>query len=623
MITRLKFLKASTALALQPLLAQSSGDPPLVPRPKRFRALGGSSRRRTDVVIRTVMGDPGALAESPEAYRLVVDQGGVTLTSRSEDGFAMGRRTWAQLAAAGPVPHCEIVDWPDATLRCAHLCYHLVRESLAYNCPNFEALLEQIDQLAALKYNSVLIELESMFPYRKHRAVSCKIAFTPQQMRTIGERLAAWRMQIIPMVQCLGHAYNVLIHDEYAEYREVPGTYQQYCPTHPKIGDLYMQFVDEYLDIFPGIRQWHIGGDESRQLGQCARCTAKVEKQGKSKLYVDHVAEIARRVHERGLTPLLWSDMLESHPEATADVPGYVKIVYWNYDLPKWPRPYAAEAFRKRGFPVVGSPGVRFGSAGTELSVYYPGALRGIETLVPRMHAEGHKEFIVTNWMKGSPHENTHYGFAYAADLCWNASGSRADFQKRYAGLAFLLPDGLIGEVYDMLSLPLPYAEPVQDHMPDRLNRFDLSGLRFPAKWKAYTKPEREPEVIGQLEAGLAAGKKAGALLDRLSPQATGGKRQLDLLRLSAQCIQAKARLALALHAGRKLESGVKDRPAIDSWRSGQPQILAAWREAKRKHRDMLMTTGFAPSIEFLSELMFEPAEAEFLESMIHRLSAS
>ncbi|MEO7648983.1 MAG: hypothetical protein ABIZ80_00815, partial [Bryobacteraceae bacterium] len=331
---------------------------------------------------------------------------------------------------------------------------------------------------------------------------------------------------------------------------------------------------------------------------------------------MDHISEIARRLHERGLTPLMWSDMLEHHPEAASEIPRYVKIVYWNYDPPTWPRPFAAGRFRQRGFSVIGSPGVRFGSVGTELSIYYPEALRGIESLIPKMKADGFDEFIVTNWMKGSPHENAHYGFAYAGDLAWNASASRPDFQRRYAGVTFGLPDGEISTVYDLLSIKLPYAEPVQHHMPDRLNRFDLSGLRFPAKWEAYTKADREPEIVRQLQAGLAAAMKAMALLDRLAIRAAAGKRQLELLRLSAQCIQAKASLALALHSGRKLERGAQDRREIDAWRARQPAILANWREAKRKHRETLLVSGFPPSIEFLNELMFEPAEAEFLEEL-------
>lgn len=617
-MTRSEFLKAAAAA-----LVQTRTEPPLVPRPKRYRAMKGVTRlagKPADAAAG--IGDPGAPGNSPEAYRLLIERDRISLTGRSEAALAMGRRTLAQLAVSGPIPCCEIVDWPDAAVRSAHLCYHLIRESLAYNCPNYEALLTHIDELAALKYNGVLLELESMFPYRRHPDVTCKIAFTRQQIRTIRERLSGHGMEIVPLVQCLGHAYNVLIHERYAGYREVPGTFQQYCPTNPKVADLYMEFVDEYLELFPGLRRWHLGGDESRQLAQCPRCKEKAAREGLSRLYVDHVAEIARRVKQRGLTPLLWSDMLEHHPEALSLIPSSVQIVYWNYDMPRWPRPYLAELFRKQGFPVICAPAVRFGSSGTELSVFYPEALRGLETLIGRMLREGDSEVMVTNWMKGSPHENTHYGFAYAADLCWDASLSRSNFQDRYAALFFGLPDRAVTEVYETLSLKLPYAEPVQNHMPDRLNRFDLSGLRFPEKWKRYTSPDQEPAVLRQIEEALAGAASAGRTLRALAPKAVRGKRQLDLLLLSAECIQAKARLARALHAGRALESGARDQAAVAAWLAGQPAILAAWRQAKRRHRELLLSSGFAPSIDFLNDLMFEPAEADFFVEMARRLRA-
>jgi len=565
--------------------------------------------------IRLLVGDPQAPGDASGAYRLVVERDRIAVTARSGEGLLNGLRTVAQMACTGPLPQCEVTDWPDVTARSAHLCYHVVRESLAYNCPNFKALLDQIDQLAALKYNAVLLELESLFPYRKHAAIPCRIAFTRDQVRTIRDRLAAHHMEIVPLVQCLGHAYNVLVHDEYAAYREVPGTYQQYCPLNPALPGLYMEFVDEYLELFPGLKQWHIGGDESRQLARCPRCREKAAKQGVSRLYIDYVAEIARRLHERGIAPMVWSDMLEHHPEALPLVPDYLKIVYWNYDMPKWPRPYAAGLFRRRGLQVVGAPGVRFGSSGTELSVYYLEALRGLEALIPRMHGEGTSEILVTNWMKGSPHENTHYGFAYAADLCWNATTRREDFQSRYARLVFGAGDASLCRVYETLSLPLPYAEPVQNHMPDFLNRLDLSGLRFAEKWKRYTTPEREPKIIRQLQAALAAGTEAVEILRRLAPQCTRGRRQLQLLEMSARCIRAKAEFALALHEGRRLEQ-TGAQAALVEWRKELPRIREAWREAKESHRRSLEPTGFASSVAFLNELMFETAEYEFLATL-------
>ena len=312
--------------------------------------------------------------------------------------------------------------------------------------------------------------------------------------------------------------------------------------------------------------------------------------------------------------------MMEQHPEAVAALPKYVKVVYWNYDLRKWPRPYAAGLFRRHGLQVIGAPAVRFGSPGTELSVFYPQALRGLETLIPRMKSEGTSEIIVTNWMKGSPHENSHFGFAYGADLCWNAASRREDFQSRYAHVEFGAPDASICRVYEILSLPLPYAEPVQSHMPDRLNRFDLSGLRFPEKWKRYTSPEREPEVLTQLQAGAVAGSEAEQLLRKAMPECSRGRRQLELLEMSAACIRAKAEFALALHEGNRIER-TGNRGALARWRAGLPQVQAAWKAARKKHYDLLIPRGFAPSVAFLNDLMFESAEYQFLESMTGRLA--
>jgi hypothetical protein len=429
-------------------------------------------------------------------------------------------------------------------------------------------------------------------------------------------------MQIIPLVQCLGHAYNVLIHEQYASYREVPATYQQYCPTHPKLADLYMEFVDEYLERFPGIRQWHMGGDESQQLGLCTRCKAKAEQFGKSGLYVDHISEIARRLRDLGLTPMLWSDMLETYPEELARLPRDIKIVYWNYDMANWNRPYASAVLRRPGFQVIGAPAVRWGSAHTELSVNYQGVLRAIDTFVRRMHGEGSSEFIVTSWTKGSPHENAHYGFAYAADACWNAAASGKEFGRRYAKLVFGTDLESICNVYELLSLKVPYAEGMSWHEWNHLNRFDLSGFRFPEKWKRYTSPDKEPQVLEQLRSALEASKKATAILEQATPQCTRGKRQLQLLLSSTQCIKAKAQFALALHVGRRLSNPTADRNAVSKWLGEQPAILSDWHEAKKIHRDTLAVSGFAPAVEFLNELMFEPAEYEALVEMGSRLAS-
>jgi len=230
------------------------------------------------------------------------------------------------------------------------------------------------------------------------------------------------------------------------------------------------------------------------------------------------------------------------------------------------------------------------------------------------MHHDGCREMLITNWMKGSPHESTDYGFAYGAALCWNRRLSRAEFQQRYAGLTFGLQEGSICTLYETLSLPLPYAEPVQRHMPDRLDRFDLSGLRFPEKWKQYTTPDQEPVVRQQLLEGMVAAQKALDQLAALRSRCCRGKRQFEILALSATCIRAKARMGLALHEGWSMLNGSPTRHQVRQWVDQDvPHAVTAWELAKDLHKAILLESGFAPCIESLSELMFEPAERDFL----------
>ncbi len=589
---------------------------------KTLMLKGNPERVQPGKGLRLAVGDPGDESKSSEAYRLTVERDAITITGRTGDGVLMGLRTLAQLALDGDIPCCEITDWPDMDLRAGHVCYMVVRETTNRVLPNFDALLAHIDRLASLKFNAAVLEMAAMFPYRNHPAIHTQLTFTPEQIETLRDRLEAQHMEVIPLIPSLGHVYHVLVSDEYKRYRETPDKIQQYCPTNPDVPDLYMEFVDEWLSFFPDITRIHIGGDESRQLGQCPRCKAKEEKYGTGRLYADHITEIAERLHKKGLRPMLWHDGMFHMPEAMDIIPKYADVVYWQYFPTQWSNPEFPKTLLEKGYHVMASPGVRFGQSGTELSVYYNEALPGLEDLIPRMYSYGAREIIVTNWMKGSPFESTDYGMAYAGDLCWNTGITRDSFNKRYAHVTFGLDDSRICDVFTTLSLWLPYAEPAQKHMPDRLNRLDHSALRFPYKWARYTDPENEPETLAYLHAAVDSAEKATAVLRELSPQALRGDRQLDILNMSVNSIDAKATFALMLHEGRRLQTGPVDGEAILRWCARQPAVMGAWKAAKRRHYNVLLPTCFKPVVEHINELMFENAELTYMEYMGDNLAS-
>jgi hypothetical protein len=301
------------------------------------------------------------------------------------------------------------------------------------------------------------------------------------------------------------------------------------------------------------------------------------------------------------------------------------------------------DKFRARGFDVVAAPAVRYGGY-SEMSIYYPTALEGIEILIRRAHQDHCSEVMVTNWIKGSPYETSHYGFAWAAEVCWNTGARREDFQARYAKCAFGSNDASLVDVYELLSNKvLPYGEPVLAHQPININRYDNTSFHFSEKWLHYTTPEHrpqdaatlfvgflrqfykdqkcwEPDVLEQLRAAHAKSEKAEEILARLAPASTRGRRQLDLLAMCAHSISVKCRFAQALHAGRKLLNSPVDKPAIDEWLAGWLAHSEAWREAKRRHRATLEPTSFAPCVELLNELWFDAAEHDFFVEMRVRL---
>lgn len=574
-----------------------------------------------DANLQLVLTDTLPQSDSPQAYKLVIQTDRITISSPSSNGILMALHTLAQLALDAAFPCCEIIDSPHIKTRIAHITYCHVLESMPYNVPDFDALMQLIDRLASLKYNAVLLELTALFPYQKHSPVSCAIAFTPEQIRTLRDRLQLYHMEIIPFIQCLGHAYEVLRHEEYTPYRELSEQTQQYCPTNPRVVDLYMEFVDEWLRYFPDVKRWHIGADECRQLGQCPRCAAKLKQQGVSRLYVDHIAQVAERLHQKGITPLAWGDMLEHHPEALSALPRYLTLVYWNYRMPNFPRPYPVGKWLDAGFDIINACGIRFGAHGTELSVYYPIAARGIQNLIPRTYKDGLDQVLVCNWMKGSPHENTDFGYAMAADLCWDTSVTTADFENRYAAVTFGLNSSRICRAYYLLSLWLPYAEPVQNHMVDRLDRLNVSGLKFPEKWSTYTTAKKQPQVLADLKHAQEAAHKTLQLLHRIAPHCTRGQRQIDLLQMSAECINAKAQFALMLHEGFDLEQHKVSTEKFLNWCSRQPIVLRRWQNAQAKHLYLLSQSGFQPVVKLTNEMMFEKAEYDSLVEMGNRLA--
>jgi len=145
-----------------------------------------------------------------------------------------------------------------------------------------------------------------------------------EETRALVAELKALDLDVIPEVQSLSHVqYLTLAHPEIAEIAgEVDNTAPVnlfeadqpdakvpscYCPSNPASYALIDDVVAEILDVFEPQTYVHLGHDEVYELGVCPTCSTKDAAQ----LFADDVNHLCALVAERGLRPMIWSDMLQ------------------------------------------------------------------------------------------------------------------------------------------------------------------------------------------------------------------------------------------------------------------------------------------------------------------------
>jgi hypothetical protein len=89
------------------------------------------------------------------------------------------------------------------------------------------------------------------------------------------------------------------------------------------------------LELSPGIKQMHIGGDEAWTLGDHPDTRRFIEENGKATLILNHLKPIAETLLKRGTRPLLWHDMMIDWEDAALlEAKDIADIVFWGYDEP-------------------------------------------------------------------------------------------------------------------------------------------------------------------------------------------------------------------------------------------------------------------------------------------------
>lgn len=307
--------------------------------------------------------------------------------------------------------------------------------------PTAERLVSLLRVIRAAGYNAALVEWEDMFPWTVDLRFRCETAYTPDQVRRFHRAATEAGIELVPLVQSLGHMETPLSVPGYERLREVPHQSDALNPLAPGARELVQRMVDDVLALLPGLRFFHLGGDEAWTFGTHPDTKAYVEQHGKGALYLQYVEPIIDSLNARGIRPLLWHDMMsEWAPEPLRRLGYKADLVVWGYTghpdttSEHWRRS-VIERFREHGIPLWGATAYKGGdSQNTDL----PNAInRETNALAWAEVAHRYKfrGLIATAWSRWSTHQVQDEPIDAALDLLMHVGAILRDGEPPPGGI--------------------------------------------------------------------------------------------------------------------------------------------------------------------------------------------
>lgn len=265
--------------------------------------------------------------------------------------------------------------------------YDIAREQ----SPNADLLGRLFRESQTAGYNAIGLYLEHRYAYPSAPWAAGPGALTPEILRAALQKRPAG-LRVIPFLNTLGHMEGFIRAEGGSWLAEAPALGSlQMCPTRPECSAFARGLVTDALAVFDD--EWvHLGGDETRLLGVCPDCKARVERGGVGELYGEYFGELCRWVLKQGRRPCLWGDMLLKHPEALRHIPRETILFDWQYTQ----RPAATtRVFRKAGYDVVCCPSLRTYDAGW---CFWEASCSNVDEHAADAEKTGALGVLVTTW---------------------------------------------------------------------------------------------------------------------------------------------------------------------------------------------------------------------------------
>ena len=286
-------------------------------------------------------------SNSEEAYKITIGEDGVRLTGASENAVMHGLRTIQNLAITNDgLVYGEIMDYPNVAERRVHV-------DCARKYISKDWFIRQIREMSYMKMNALQIHFSENMGFRieceTDPAIVSDQYLTKVEVREILAEAKKYGIKVIPSFDSPGHVDQILkAHPEYGQVNNSGNHYRSGLDvTNPEAIAYIRSLYDEYMDLFEGCTDFHIGGDEYMEFDRPPFTTEyksvlnsyAVEKYGQGYIWKDVIAgyinDLAEYVHDRGFTPRIWNDGVyygESPYEGAQKIKmhDYIGIDFWS-----------------------------------------------------------------------------------------------------------------------------------------------------------------------------------------------------------------------------------------------------------------------------------------------------
>lgn len=305
-----------------------------------------------------------SLPEHREGYALHVDNAGAVIAANTEAGVFYGVTTLVQLIGTDPdgvfLRGAAIRDYPSLDFRGVH--------ALSSRHAGDQIARAVRDLLARYKMNTFVWECQYIVwdccPELEHPEYGMR----KDDARKVVEAADRYFVELVPLVQSLGHSEWIFTNGNNLDIAEDPETPYAYSPTNPRTYDFIFTVYQEALDLFRP-RIFHIGHDEVTMRG---RFPYRSKDSGLS--ITDLILMDTLRLHEwfreRDVRVAMWGDMFLHQSEARdatfapsleeararrARLPKDILITDWHYHPVSAAEYTSIPLWRDEGFDVVGS----------------------------------------------------------------------------------------------------------------------------------------------------------------------------------------------------------------------------------------------------------------------------